>query len=69
MKSGNVEQNTGFNRKEEKKDVKFLIIPYISYYIYKGATSLGQVRTSPKVPLSNPLHLPCTICWLYVGHL
>jgi len=52
-----VEQNTGINRKEEEKDVKFLIIPYISYYIHKGAASLGQVRISLKV-LSNRLYLP-----------
>jgi len=38
MKSENVEQNAGISRKEGKKDVKFLIIPYISYYIHKGAT-------------------------------
>jgi len=68
MKSENVEQNTGINRKEEK-NVKFLFIPYISYYIHKGATSLGQVRISPKVFLSNRLYLPCAICWLYVVHL
>jgi len=43
MKSKNVEQNTGSNRKEEKKDLKFLMIPYILlyYHIHKGVTSLG----------------------------
>jgi len=69
MKSENVEQNTGINRKEEKKDIKFLIIPYTSYYIHKDATSPGQVRISPKVLLPNHLYLPCAICWLYVVHL
>jgi len=61
MKSEHVEQITEINRKEEKKDVKFLTISYISYYIHKGVTSLGQVRISPKVLLSNRLHLPCAI--------
>jgi len=61
MKSENVEQNRGINRKIEKRDVKFLIIPYIFYYIHKDATSLGQVRISPKVLLSNRLYLPCAI--------
>ena len=70
MKYENVEQNTGVNRKEErKKDVKSLINPFISYYIHIGATSLGQVRISPKVLLSNRLYLPCAICWPYVVHL
>ena len=64
MKSENVEQNTGINKKEEKS--KIPLIPYISYYIHNGATSLGQVRISPKVLLSNRLYLPCAICWLYV---
>ena len=53
---------------EAKKDEKFFIIPYISYFIHEGATSLGQVRISPKVPLSDRLNLPCAICWLYVVH-
>jgi len=48
--------------------IKFLIIPCTSYYIHEGATSLGQVRISPKV-LSNRLYLPCALCWLYVVHL
>jgi len=35
MKSENIEQNTEIQKKEGKKDVKFLIIPYISYCIHK----------------------------------
>jgi len=64
MKSENVEQNTGIDRKGEKRRN----IPYL-YYIHEGATSLGQVRISPKVLLSNRVYLPCAICWLYVVHL
>jgi len=50
-------------QKRRKKDVKFLIIPYILYYSHKGATLLGQVRISPKGLLSNRRYLPCAIRW------
>ena len=33
---------------KKNKDVKFLIIPYILYYIHKGATSFRQVRIGQK---------------------
>jgi len=48
---------------EEEKRRKIPYNPFI-----KGATSLSQVRISPKVLVPNRLKLPCAICWLYVAY-